>query len=76
MGEKQTDHPAYPVDHWDCPAAGLDRWSGGEVERGGLYRCEPYDKKKSFHNRIMASCLNALQIVCQVTEALNTDVFI
>ena len=51
--------------------------SGGEAEQWGeLYRCEPRDKRQSFCNRIMASCLNAPQIVCQVTAALNRDVFI
>lgn len=63
------------MDCWDRPGGGLDGRSGGEAERGGLYRCEPRDKRESFRNRIMASCLNAPQIVCQVTAALNRHVY-
>lgn len=74
---KQTDS-ARPVDHRNCHGGGglLCGRSGGEAERGGRYRCEPQDKRESFRNRIMASCLSAPQIVCQVTAALNRDVFI
>lgn len=75
QGGKQTDR-AHPVERWDRAGGVLDGRSGGEAEQGGSYRCEPRDKRQSFRNRIMASCLNAPQIVCQVTAALNRDVFI
>lgn len=74
---KQTDR-ARPVDLLNHPGGGglLQGRSVGEAERRGRYRCEPCDKMESFRNRIMASCLKAPQIVCQVTAALNRDVFI
>lgn len=76
---KQTDR-ARPVDRRNRPGGGgpLHGRSGGEAEEEGRgrYRCEPRDKRESFRNRIMASCLSAPQIVCQVTAALNRDVFI
>lgn len=52
---------------------------GGVVERQreeGTTDVSPEIRGKSFRNRIMASCLNAPQIVCQVTAALNRDTFI
>lgn len=58
---------------WTCgtTGGGLDGRGGDRAEQGGLYRCEARDKRQSFLNRIMVSCLNGPQIVCQVTAALN-----
>ncbi len=56
-----------------------DHCMGGVVvrrSRENNYRCERRDKRESFRNRIMASCLSARQIVCQVMAALNSDMFI
>lgn len=49
-------------------------WMGGVVE--GTTDVSPEIRGKSVRNRIMASCLNAPQIVCRVTAALNRDAFI
>lgn len=56
-----------------------DYCRGGVVGRRsgeGATDVSPEIREESFRNRIMASCLNAPQIVCQVTAALNRDVFI
>lgn len=52
---------------------------GGVAERRsgeGATDVRPEIRGRAFRNRIMASCLNAPQIVCQVTAALNRGVFI
>lgn len=52
---------------------------GGVVERRSgesSTDVRPEIRGKGFRNRIMASCLNAPQIVCRVTAALNSDAFI
>lgn len=50
---------------------------GGVVERrSGATDVRPEIRGQAFRNRIMVSCLNALQIVCQVTAALNRGMFI
>lgn len=50
---------------------------GGVVERrSGATDVRPEIRGQAFRNRIMASCLNAPQIVCQVTAAFNRGVFI
>lgn len=54
-------------------------WMGGMVERRSR-ECttdvRPEIRGRSFRNRIMASCLNARQIVCQVTAALTFFFFL
>lgn len=71
-GWTQIDR-AHPVDVWDTPE---EAWMGGVAKSWFVSWGDSTDvsseiRGKSSQCKVMASCLNGSEIVCQVTAALN-----